>query len=168
MRRGRSHTEEEVSARRRDVETLVAAGGWTSANVARIASKHAVSVSQIYRDRQAVVEELRAVLVPTDQVEAKVDLLVRARALYRLCLQEHHTGTAARLLDFEARVVGAHEPIRVEVAHTESMNDLELARTILDPEAMAWARARLTEAGLPVYGVLDLPVDEVAASDDQT
>lgn len=145
---------------------LVASGMWTTAAIRKLAEKHGVKPNAIYKDRLKVLAQLRAALVPDNLRETKTELILRARALYRKCILEKHTGTAARLLDFEARVLGANEPLEVrhtfELAHAP---DLEVARSILNPESIRWARQVLTEAGEPIPNVLEVTYVEASSED---
>lgn len=157
MAKGRLHTDIEVAARREAIVDLLSRGEWTVANIARIAREHGVSTRTVYEDRQIAMASLREALLEPDPTDRKVRLLAKSEALYRSCLAMGHTATAARLLDFEARVTGAHEPLKVDVRHTiERLPDEDLARQILDPEAVRWARAVLEAAGEPVPGVLEV------------
>ena len=165
------NTQQQVEARREAVERLVATGNWTRDAIRSLAREYGVTWQQVYMDRAIVLDDLKASLVDPDRTRAKTDLLVRARDLYRTCagVQENRS-TAARLLDFEARVVGAYEPLQVDVTHrVEAMPDTDLARQILDPEAHAWARAvleRVGESPPTLQLVLDVESEPVTDGDD--
>lgn len=164
---GRKHTDLEVAARREAVVDLMSRGEWTTANIAKLARESGVSTNTIYDDRKIALGSLRETILEGDPIDRKVRLLARSEALYRQCVAIDHTSTAARLLDFEARIVGAHEPIKVDMRHTvEALPDEELARQILDPEAVRWARAVLEAAGEPVPGVLEVAYQPAQITED--
>lgn len=165
---GRKHTDDEVMARRKEVESLIAQGGWRRDAIHAMARRHGVDWREIYRDRAHVLEALREALVDPDPTRAKVDLLIRARELYQTCAAvQENRATAARLLDFEARVVGAYEPLKVDLTHrVEQMPDVDAARQILDPQAQAWARAVLADAGEEIPGVLTIDPAPVLLEQD--
>jgi hypothetical protein len=129
---------------------MVASGQWTRDKIRALAELHDVTWQQIYVDRAHVIESITEALIDPDPTRAKVDLLMRARKLYQTCAEvRENRSTAAKLLDFEARVVGAYEPIKVQLT-TATMPDEELARAILDPEAIEWARSVLGEQAPPL------------------
>jgi transposase-like protein len=164
---GRKHTDIEVAARREAVVDLLSRGEWTTANIAKLAREHGVSTNMVYDDRKTAMASLRDALLEPDPTDRKVRLLAKSEALYRSCLAMGHTATAARLLDFEARVTGAHEPLKVDVRHTiERLPDEDLARQILDPEAVRWARAVLEAAGEKVPGVLEVAYQPAQITED--
>ena len=154
-----THTREAIDERMRAVELTWASGQWTMASIAALANKHDVSTRQIQLDRAKIEQHHREALAPMmgDKAAAKSELLARARLLFAESLKRNHTITCAKLLDFEARVTGALAPLEVRLLNdVKAMDDVALARTILDPDARAWARARLIEAGeLNVLEVAD-------------
>lgn len=93
-------------------------------------------------------------------MNAKAVVSMRYDFLLRSSLKEGDLKTAKRIVDSFARVVGAYEPERVEVAVTvqDQADPLAEARAILDPEAQAWARRILADAGEPIPGVMDAPL----------
>ena len=83
--RGRKHTDDEVAARRSEVETVISTGRWSRDEVRALAHRHGVDTREIYRDRAAVLDEIREAIADPDPANAKLDLLMRARDLYRTC-----------------------------------------------------------------------------------
>lgn len=134
----------------RKVELTWASGQWTMAAIASLAKEFGVSERQISLDKAKVARHYEETLAPmfTDKAKAKAELLARSRLLFAESIKRGQTLTAARLLDFEARVMGANAPQEIRLVNdVKAMDDVSLARTILDPDARAWARERLVEAG---------------------
>lgn len=151
---------ETIEQRRAVVESEYAAGNLTTARARELAAMYGVNERQIWVDRRWVIDQV-AEQVDMAPKPTKVGLIIRARELYRQCLEMGHTATAARLLSFEADILGAKEPLKLDVTHRlETMDPVELARKMLDPEAIAWARQQLIEAGEDVP-VLDVEFEEV-------
>jgi len=144
------HTREQIEDRMRAVELTWMSGQWSLASIAALAKKHGVTTRQLQMDRAKIEEHHREALAPlfVDKTAAKSELLARSRLLFAESLKRNHTITCAKLLDFEARVTGALAPVEVRMLNdVKQMDDVALARTILDPDARAWAKQRLIEAG---------------------
>ena len=117
-------------------------GLWSSRKARELSETHGVNERTIWKDRLWVLGAWKSDLDLTagDRRQAKADLLNRARGLYQQAVERGHTMTAARLLSFEAQVLGAFEPVEVSHVHRVArMEDEELARMLLDPDARAWA-----------------------------
>lgn len=161
---GRKHTREEVEARLDEVEAAYSRGLLDTRFAKRLAERHGVNLRQIWADRRKVLERIRNAIDLEDATAAKVGLLARSRELYRHSLTLGHTSTAARCLSFEADVLGAKEPLRIEVETTvDDVNPVDMARRMLSPEALDWARATLLAAGeeLPPLRFLTIEPEEV-------
>jgi hypothetical protein len=135
---------------------LMSTGQWTVSCIAALARKHGVKPRTVYDDRKIALEVLRETLIEATPEERKTRLLAKSDALYRHCIAIDHTATAARLLGFEALILGANEPIKIDLTHrVEQQPDIDVARQILDPQAVAWARTVLADAGEAIPGVLE-------------
>jgi len=140
----------------------MASGIWSTRTARRLAERHEVTERQIWRDREHVLEETQRAIEYDDRRKAKTDLLMKCRTLYQQAVRHGKLITATKLLSFEANVMGAFEPVQVQVTHqVDEMSEVEWARQILDPDTVQWAKEQLVAAGEELPETIDLPLLEV-------
>ena len=145
---GRKHTQEQVESRRQEVEAALASGQWSRQVAQALASRWAVSLRQVFRDRATVLDGWKKEHSTADTSLERARVLEEMRGVRARCVQmglrdqggdSRLVAQAVNLFRLEVEVLGLSDPTRVEV-------DLG----ITDPAQMALE----VIAGLPMLGNL--------------
>ena len=141
-----------VERRRDDVEQRLRTGTWSRRMARQLADEYGITVRQVYRDREAVLEAWGRNLGAEDRHLNAARLLEEVRALRAASaskgLSESDSGMlkcAVQLLNLEADLLRLREPVTIDVRMTKD-----------EPEALA----REVVSLLPfVSEILDLEIE---------
>lgn len=113
---GRTHTDEEVAARRADVRKAIGRG-WSRKAAQRIADEHGVSLSQVMgSDKQVVMEQLKAEIAPERREQRIAEWHEQVNDLYQDSRDAKDRSAASKALALKAKALGVESPRRVELS----------------------------------------------------
>ena len=160
---GRKHTLAQIAERIAAVEFTVGTSQWSLRAARTLAAQHGVTLTQVRRDKTAVMKRWRDEL-PRSAAEAKAGLAVKLQAAEARALRDGRLDVHVRQLRLEAEVTGALAPIQVEVAVTaraEAMSMEDRARAVV----AAYPRA-CAVLGVSPSAASAIEAEEVAAPSD--
>jgi len=164
--RRRRCTKEELEARLAEVEAVLRSGAWSMQAARQLAKRYGVTSKHVEEYRRKVLARWRADVTDQDREAHRARLLEEIRETRRRALANGDAGSLAvtsRLLDLEARLLGLHEPVRVDVAVAVQRDPRELAREVLAavPEACKVLGLPPPELPDPDRDVIDVEAEEV-------
>ena len=116
---GRKHTQEQVESRRQEVEAALASGQWSRQVAQALASRWAVSLRQVFRDRATVLDGWKKEHSTADTSLERARVLEEMRGVRARCVQmglrdqggdSRLVAQAVNLFRLEVEVLGLADP----------------------------------------------------------
>lgn len=133
---GRKHDSLTVSRRRDDIEQRIRTGSWSRRMARSLSVEYGVTVRQIYRDREAVIDAWSRNLGIEDRTREAARLLEEVRALRAATAAKGLAAvdgsllrSAVALLSLEADLLRLRDPIRLDVRMSRD-EPIALAREV--------------------------------------
>ena len=142
---GRKHTDAQIAERRKAIRAVLAAGRWSMAAAAQIATKFGVSIQQVADvDRRIVLQEIRDSMSPEERENSAATWILQVDEVYSVAMSKGDRSNAVRALALKAKVLGYEAPVKVEHSGPKG-GAIPLAMTDADMDEILATAARAAE-----------------------